>query len=180
MGELGAVMRGLTYKPSDITGIDGVRVLRSSNILDNYFVLNNDDVFVSKEAVNIFYVQNGDILITAANGSLKLVGKHALINNISVDSSVPGGFMLLFRANKFPVFINNYLNTKVYSKFIATHIAGGNGSIGNLSKSDLECFQLFRPSDEEINQIERLCILFDSLITLHHRESPIYSSDKGY
>lgn len=46
------IRRGLTYKPSDLRN-NGVRVLRSSNIVEDAFVLSDDDVFVYEGAVNI-------------------------------------------------------------------------------------------------------------------------------
>ena len=75
---LGLLRRGLTYTPSNID-ISGVRVLRSSNINEDTFVLSKDDVFVREDCVNIALVNDGDILITAANGSPRLVGKHCVI-----------------------------------------------------------------------------------------------------
>ena len=76
---LANVRRGLTYSPIDISK-NGVRVLRSSNIQEDKFIYSEDDVFVNKNAINIDYVKNNDILITSANGSTRLVGKHALIS----------------------------------------------------------------------------------------------------
>ena len=52
-------------------------------------------MFVNREAINIEFAKENDILITAANGSSKLVGKHAIIRNIQENSAVHGGFMLL-------------------------------------------------------------------------------------
>ena len=50
------ISRGLTYRPSDISNYgSGVRVLRSSNINNDVFVLNDDDTFVNRSAVNIPY-----------------------------------------------------------------------------------------------------------------------------
>ncbi|MCO5505846.1 restriction endonuclease subunit S, partial [Enterococcus faecium] len=47
-GEIVQVSRGLTYKPSDVQ-IDGIRVLRSSNINEDVFILRDDDVFVKPD-----------------------------------------------------------------------------------------------------------------------------------
>ena len=93
-GEVVETRRGLTYKPSDICD-SGIRILRSSNIDEDTFVLKADDVFVKKDAVNIDYSKENDILITSANGSSRLVGKHAIISSISGNPAVHGGFMLL-------------------------------------------------------------------------------------
>lgn len=76
--------RGLTYKPSDVS-TKGVRVLRSSNIEDNNFVLKQDDVFVNRNSIGIEYADNNNILITAANGSTKLIGKHAITKGLSKE-----------------------------------------------------------------------------------------------
>ncbi len=66
--------RGLTYSPADIRPRgQGVRVLRSSNIDEDTFALNDEDVFVDEDAVSIRPVREGEILITAANGSPDLL-----------------------------------------------------------------------------------------------------------
>lgn len=85
---LAETRRGLTYKPTDVAN-NGIKVLRSSNIDEDIFIYEeDDDAFVSPNAINIPYVHNGDILITAANGSSRLVGKHAIICNITENSAV--------------------------------------------------------------------------------------------
>ena len=73
LGDLAEFRRGLTYSPRDIS-TSGIRVLRSSNIDEDSFVLAEDDVYVKETAVCIPLVEKGDILITAANGSSRLVG----------------------------------------------------------------------------------------------------------
>ena len=97
----------MTYSPDDIA-TEGVRVLRSSNISEDVFVLSEDDVFVCKNAVNIEFVKNNDILITSANGSTRLVGKHTIIVGIEENVAVHGGFMLLATAKK-PFFLNAFI-----------------------------------------------------------------------
>ena len=90
--DIATTRRGLTYKPDDIVD-GGKRVLRSSNINEDTFEIHDDDVFVNEEAINIPYVKNGDILITSANGSSRLVGKHAIVCDIPDNCVVHGGFM---------------------------------------------------------------------------------------
>ncbi len=48
-------------------------MLRSSNIDEDTFALNDEDVFVDEDAVSIRPVREGEILITAANGSPDLL-----------------------------------------------------------------------------------------------------------
>ena len=163
------IRRGLTYRPSDIAS-SGIRVLRSSNINEDQFITGTNDVFVNIDAVDIPYVKSGDILLTSANGSAHLVGKHAIINDIVENSAVHGGFMLLVES-KNPQFINALLGSNWYKKFINLYVSGGNGAIGNLSKSDLEEQDVMLPSEEEQKAIGRVYFYMNHLITLHQEES---------
>ncbi len=168
LGEVLETRRGLTYSPSDVCQ-NGIRVLRSSNINSDSFVISEDDVFVNREAINIEFVKENDILITAANGSSKLVGKHAIIRNIQENSAVHGGFMLLGTSNE-PYFINASMDTLWYRKFIDLFVAGGNGAIGNLNKTDLDNQEISIPSKEEQKIIGLYFRRIDNLITLHQRK----------
>ena len=166
--DMAETRRGLTYSPENIRS-EGVRVLRSSNIDEDVFVLSADDVFVENKAVNIPAVNNGDILITSANGSSRLVGKHALIHDIAKNSAVHGGFMLVASA-KAPSFVNALMSAPWYSSFINLYVAGGNGAIGNLNKNDLDNQTVWVPKDEEQDRIGTFFADLDNLITLHQRE----------
>ena len=127
------------------------------------------DVFVVPDAVNIPYANKGDILITSANGSTRLVGKHAIIMDIPDNSAVHGGFMLLASA-KNSEFVNALMSAPWYSKFISLYVAGGNGAIGNLNKNDLDEQDVFVPEDAEQKAIGQYFAQLDELITLHQRE----------
>lgn len=168
LNDLVTIRRGLTYKPSDIAE-NGIRVLRSSNIDEDQFITSNDDVFVNIEAVNIPFAKNGDILITSANGSNRLVGKHTIIRDIADNSAVHGGFMLLAESNN-PLFTDALLSSNWYKRFINTYVAGGNGAIGNLSKSDLESQIVMVPSEHEQAKIGQWYDNINQLITLHQRK----------
>ena len=163
-----ATRRGLTYKPSDIRK-NGVRVLRSSNIADDSFTLSDEDVFVVREAVNIDCARVNDILITAANGSSRLVGKHTIISGIPEESAVHGGFMLL-GTTKEPHFVNASMGSSWYRRFIELFVAGGNGAIGNLNKNDLDNQEIAIPSEGEQKKIGSFFRQLDHLITLHQRK----------
>ena len=162
------IRRGLTYKPSDIAE-NGIRVLRSSNIDEDQFITSTDDVFVNKDAVNIPFVKNGDILITSANGSNRLVGKHTIISDIAENTAVHGGFMLLAES-KAPLFTDALLSSNWYKRFINTYVAGGNGAIGNLSKNDLENQTVMVPSEHEQAKIGQWYDNINQFITLHQRK----------
>ncbi len=163
LGNIATIHRGLTYKPSDISK-DGVRVLRSSNILDNTFYLRKDDIFVNEKKVKLSFVRKNDILITAANGSPRLVGKHALINE-NIEKAVPGGFMYLMKSET-PQFVQVWMKTLEYKK-ILTMVQGGNGSIGNLSRKDLENAKITLPIKEERKKIGEFFMHFEELGNKH-------------
>lgn len=162
---LADLKRGLTYSPLNITNNSGVKVLRSSNIYEDQFVQRKDDVFVNEKAINIQFIKQNDILITSANGSSRLVGKHAIVNTLNCKA-VHGGFMLLASA-KNPYFLNASMNTEWYSKFVNQYTAGGGGSIGNLSKSNLEEQIVLTPSEDEQNIVGSYFKNIDQLIFSH-------------
>lgn len=154
--------RGLTYSPNNVQD-SGIRVLRSSNILDGQFVMTDDDIFVKSSVVNIPTVKDGDILITAANGSIKLVGKHAIISGISENTAVSGGFMLV-GSSRIPDFVNSLFDTSWYQRFIRKYVTGGNGSIGNLKKNDLDKQYVKVPTTSEQGRIGEFFREIDQLI----------------
>lgn len=166
--------RGLTYKPTDIRE-KGVRVLRSSNIDEDRFVLKPDDVFVDESAINIGFAKENDILITAANGSSRLVGKHAIVSEISDKSTVHGGFMLLGTSDE-PYFANAFMSSAWYKRFIDLYVSGGNGAIGNLNKSDLDDQDILVPQKKEQQAIGHFFENLDNLITLHQRQHFLHST----
>lgn len=160
--EVAKLRRGLTYSPGDICNDrKGIRVLRSSNISEDIFLLSEDDVFVKQSAVNIPYIHNYDILITAANGSSRLVGKHCIVADIQSDSCVPGGFMLCASTDS-PFFLQASMSSSWYQTFIATYTLGGNGTIGNLSKTALEKQRFQLPSFSEQEQIGKCFTQIDT------------------
>lgn len=175
--ELANTRRGLTYSPTNIAE-KGVRVLRSSNINEDVFTLSEDDVFVCQNAVNIEYVHEHEILITAANGSTRLVGKHAIIIGIPEKSAVHGGFMLIAAA-KSPFFLNASMSAPWYAKFISLFVAGGNGAIGNLNKNDLDGQNVYVPLETEQIRIGEFFKQLDNLITLHQRGLIKIQGDKN-
>ena len=170
--EIATLRRGLTYSPNDITDKNGgIRVLRSSNISGDQFELHDDDVFVREDAVKIAPAEDGDILITAANGSSNLVGKRARICNLP-GKTVHGGFMLLASTGD-SYYLNAAMGAQWYRRFLHMGVAGGNGALGNLDMKALLDYELLTPSRNERKKIGSLFNRLDSLITLHQRERNI-------
>lgn len=168
-GDIVSIKRGLTYSPNDLSDSNnGILVLRSSNIDEDVFVLNDDDVYVSESAINIEFAKDNDILITSANGSTRLVGKHALVS-IGEKKCVHGGFMLLATADM-PFFTNALMGTNWYRGFINKFVAGGNGAIGNLNKNDLDTYPVLIPSLAEQEKIGNYFHHLDELIAAKRQE----------
>lgn len=67
-------------------------------------------------------------------------------------------------------FLNASMSSNWYKKFIDLYVAGGNGAIGNLSKTDLDNQDVNIPNKYEIAKIGKLFNNIDNLITLHQRE----------
>lgn len=175
-GDVVHIRRGLTYRPTDVEE-NGIRVLRSSNINENTFVYGNDDIFVNPNAVNIETVRENDILITSANGSSRLIGKHTLIKEIPDNSAVHGGFMLLGRTENYD-FVNASMNSSWYTKFINVFVAGGNGAIGNLNKNDLGGQVILFPNDDEQIKVGKYFSTLDNLINITQQKVDIYKKLK--
>ena len=133
------------------------------------FIIDNDDVFVEENAVDIPYAKNGEILITSANGSSRLVGKHAIIQGIYEKTSVHGGFMLI-ASTGVPDFLNASMSSSWYTRFINLYVSGGNGSIGNLNKGDLDVQLIYVPELDEQRLIGLFFKNLNNLITLHQRK----------
>ncbi|MFR0555535.1 restriction endonuclease subunit S [Pseudoscardovia radai] len=178
LGEVAEICRGLTYSPSALSDSkDGVRVLRSSNIDDGIFTIHDDDVFVSRSCINVGYIQRNDILMTAANGSNALVGKHAIIPAVSVERMAPGGFMYRLHSEQ-PTFLNSYFSSPSFNRFLSSHVLGGDGSIGNLSRNDLAAWFLSIPNDNEQRRIGEFFSTLDSLIAAAERQEALLKQKK--
>ena len=163
------VSRGLVYSPAALRARNqGALVLRSSNISDDGdFICNSDDVFVAKHCVNIPFADKGDIIITAANGSIRLVGKHAILRNVAPRSAVHGGFMLKMTPKHDSEFLNASMGSSWYITYLQQNIAGGNGAIGNIKASDLLCQALPVPKLQEQQRIGALFKELDHNIELN-------------
>lgn len=85
---------GLTYKPSDVSN-KGWIVLRSSNIQDGNLDF-CDIVRVNVDVPEKLHVRQNDIIICARNGSKKLVGKSALVKEVTEPMTF-GAFMAICR-----------------------------------------------------------------------------------
>ena len=130
---LGEYRNGLTYSPADMCDEDnGTLVLRSSNVQNGSLSL-KDNVYVKTKIPSSLMVKPGDILICSRNGSRELVGKNALIPEMTATF---GAFMMIFRSNynsfMYYVFNSNQFNYYLGSFFTTTinQLTGAN--FGNM------------------------------------------------
>lgn len=96
LGDICESYIGLTYKPTDVSS-DGVLVLRSSNIQHGQLDF-NDQVRVNSSIPEKLFVRNGDVLVCVRNGSKRLLGKAAYIDNINEPMTF-GAFMAICRGD---------------------------------------------------------------------------------
>lgn len=92
---LGKARNGLTYSPADMVGKEGHLVIRSSNIQDGQWDY-SDNVYVNIPIPEDLILQNGDIVICSRNGSKRLIGKNAIVENTNGQITF-GAFMMVYR-----------------------------------------------------------------------------------
>lgn len=105
---------GLTYKPSDVS-TNGIPVYRSNNIQNRSIDL-NDLVRVNAVIRDNQWLKIGDLLICARNGSRKLVGKCAIIEELKEPTTF-GAFMAVCRS-EFNKWIFQILNSAYFDKYL--------------------------------------------------------------
>lgn len=151
MSEIGHPIIGLTYSPNDVSE-DGTLVLRSSNIQQNKLAFDNN-VFVKGAVPSRVIVEAGDLLICVRNGSRRLIGKCALIDEKTAGSAF-GAFMSVFRSDDsefiFHQFQSNIIQRQIEETMGAT--------INQITNKDMNSFLV--PFPEMPNEREKIsCIL---------------------
>ena len=97
LGDISQSQIGITYKPENVSDDNGTIVLRSGNIQESALCF-NDIVRVNCDIKEHKYVQKGDILMCSRNGSHRLVGKVAMIPELS-EKMTYGAFMTIIRSD---------------------------------------------------------------------------------
>ena len=175
LSEIAEYWNGLTYKPDDVAN-EGTIVLRSSNI-QNASLDFADTVRVNCKIGTKKYVQDNDILMCSRNGSAKLVGKVALIKELSEPMSF-GAFMMIIRSAYYP-FLMTYFQLPAFRSQITT---GATTTINQITGRMLDNVKLAIPDIESVkdfsaftNQVDKSKVavhksldeaqlLFDSLM----------------
>ena len=144
LGEIGEVLIGLTYTPSDVAE-HGTLVLRASNIQENTIVF-QDDVYVSMEVPERTLVKSGDILICVRNGSRDLIGKCAMIDQRSEEQGHAfGAFMAVFRT-EYHDFVFHQFQSDLMKRQIHEHLGA---TINQITNKSLNSFKVPFPAMSE-------------------------------
>lgn len=125
LNELGDLISGLTYSPSDVRP-SGLLVLRSSNIQSGLIDF-NDCVYVRTDIKGANITKPNDILVCVRNGSKNLIGKNAIIPK-EIPLATHGAFMTVFRA-KNPEFVFQLFQTDLYDKQVKADLGATINSI---------------------------------------------------
>ena len=156
---LGQTNIGLTYHPEDVSN-KGIIVSRSNNINNDTLTL--DDVVKVHSNTKILenqYIENGDILICARNGSQNLVGKCTLISGLKEKTSF-GAFMAVFRS-QFNPYILRYLQSKYFKDYM---FESNSTQIHQLTQSMLKnALVPLPPEAEQKRIIEKINQMYSSL-----------------
>lgn len=160
LGDLGEVLSGLTYSPSDISS-DGTLVLRSSNVQERFLAF-EDNVYV--KASGFKPVKEKDILICVRNGSKSLIGKNALITK-DAENMAFGAFMAIYRSEYneylFQLFDTDFYNREIHRNLGAT--------INSINGSDLKRFKFPIPPLPEQRAITKVLGSMDKAINANNQ-----------
>ena len=137
----------MTYSPSEVSS-DGVIVLRSSNIQNGKISL-NDIVRVKSSISEKLWVEENDIIICARNGSRKLVGKSAIIEEVSEPMTF-GAFMTICKT-----FLYRYVHVFLQSDLFFSQLrnVSGTTTINQLTQNNFNGFLIPIPPKKEQERI---------------------------
>ena len=138
---------GLTYSPSEVSS-QGTIVLRSSNIQDGRIVF-DDIVRVTKNISEKLLVEKNDIIICARNGSAKLVGKSAIVTEITEPMTF-GAFMAICKTSLYQ-YVSIFLQSDLF--FSQLRGVSGTTTINQLTQNNFNGFLIAIPPLEEQHRI---------------------------
>ena len=143
LSDIAEYFNGLTYSPDNVTK-DGTIVLRSSNIQNSQLDF-ADTVRVNSSIKDKLFVKDNDILLCSRNGSARLVGKVALIKNLSEPMTF-GAFMMIIRSKYYP-YLMTYFQMDAFRRQIST---GATTTINQITGNMLNKISLPLPKMADI------------------------------
>lgn len=147
---------------------DPVHVLRLADIINNMISSKNPrDIKLTKQELNKYLIQEGDLLCIRVNGSKNLVGK--MIPFINNDKWAFCDHFIRFKLDKELVlssYLSIYFNTKIARKYIELNMVSSAGQ-NTISQRTLALMPVPLPSIEEqdaiITEIDRMFSILDAL-----------------
>lgn len=179
MKNLGRIINGLTFDPSDVTDEqNGILLLRSGNIQNGKLDFQNN-IYIKKSAIDEKKIVNeDDILICSRNGSRNLIGKNAIITE-NVYATF-GAFMMLFKTDKYNSrYLYYILNSGVFNYYLGTFLTS---TINQLTKNNFDNMQIVFTEDileqrKIVKYLDNKVKLIDELI---NNKSKIINEYKSY
>ena len=146
------VIRGVSYKPSDVyeTICESSSIVLRSNNIDGGQINFDDLVFVASERVSDQQLLSaGDIVMCGSNGSKKLVGKAAMLQETPKARTSFGVFCLGIRCKStlVPEYLATYFQTSLYREKIEALGSGSN--ILNIKPDHIYDLEVPIPSYDE-------------------------------
>lgn len=159
--EIAEIFIGVTYQPQDVVDLEekGIVVLRSGNI-QNFMLDFKDRLKIKKDIREKFFVRSKDILMCSRNGSSNLVGKVAIIDNLT-EKMTFGAFMTIIRSEYY-TYLYNYFKSSYFKK---SKIFRKTTTINQITKIELKNLIIPIPNIELQNQFaERIKIIEKSKV----------------
>ena len=156
LSDVAEYYNGLTYSPDNVAE-NGTIVLRSSNIQNSQLDF-EDTVRVDCPVKEKMFVKENDILMCSRNGSARLVGKVALIKNLSEPMSF-GAFMMIIRS-KYYSYLMTYFQMDAFRRQIKT---GATTTINQITGNMLNKISLPLPEMSDVNQFAEFVEQTDKL-----------------
>lgn len=175
VSDLGSFRRGQTYKSDQILDDkSGVMIVRSSNLVDGWFVNHtNDAQYVNIAVSPEDCLQKHDVVICTANGSTNLVGKSSIYDGSHKGLISWGAFCTVFRPTR-PL-AEYFFRTSTYRRLIKSLKQGGNGALANLNVKLLDKETIFFPSNKaEALKMSSLFEVIDKKIALAERKLKMF------
>lgn len=162
ISDLAQNFTGLTYSPDNVREY-GTLVLRSSNI-QNGKLCYDDNVFVDMVIPERTKVKKDDILVCVRNGSARLIGKCAIIDEVKSETAF-GAFMTILRSknNINPYFVHYIWQSSPLQKQVQDNLGA---TINQITNKDIDNFVVSAPTKyEEQTRIASALTSIDNLIS---------------
>lgn len=176
--DIGILIRGVGFSPeqSFTNHQQNIIPLLRANNIQNDGLKFDDKIYVCESCVKDSQIlQEADILICSANGSMKLVGKSTIIPKM--DKCTFGVFMTILRCKDktFAKYVSYFMKSNLYKNQIRDLLCGS--AINNLNSRQLYTIHLNYPTNKnELNDIVNILSDMDAEISELEAKREKYTS----